>query len=124
MSASSKYAATGVAVVAVSTACLWPFLDDAGRRGVLFAAGITLVVQVVAFTALYHFRGALNGFLAAWVGGTLVRMGVIAVAAFAVIRSGMPGGAPMLLALAGFFFGLLLLEPFFFRLDPNTTVEA
>jgi hypothetical protein len=30
----------------------------------------------------------------------------------------------MLLALAGFFFGLLLLEPIFFRLEPGETVEA
>jgi hypothetical protein len=41
----------------------------------------------------------------------LVIVGVAAVA----IRSEAAGTVPMLLALAGFFFGLLLLEPVYFR---------
>jgi hypothetical protein len=124
MSASLKYGATGVGAVAVIVLGLWPFLDDAGRNGVVVAAAIALPVQVLAFTALNRFRGELGGFLAAWVGGTLVRMLVIAVVAIAVIRSGTEGAVPMLLALAGFFFGLLLLEPVYFRVEPNKTVEA
>jgi hypothetical protein len=35
--------------------------------------------------------------------------------AFLVLRSGSEGIAPTLLALASFFFGLLLLEPIYFR---------
>ena len=54
-----------------------------------------------------------------WIAGHL-----LAVVAIVVIRSGMEGAVPMLLALAGFFFGLLLLEPVYFRIGPNETVEA
>lgn len=124
MSASAKYAVTGVLAIATIVVGLWPFLEPAGRNGVLVAAAVALPVQVIAFWALNRFRGELNGFLAAWVGGTLVRMGVIAIVAILVIRSGTEGAVPMLLALAGFFFGLLLLEPVYFRIRPSETVEA
>jgi hypothetical protein len=124
MSASLKYAATGVGVVAAIVLGLWPFLDAAGRSGVLIAAGVAVPVQVFAFAALIRFRGGLNGFLAAWLGGTVLRMVVIAVVAFLVIRSDTEGAVPMLLALAGFFFGLLLLEPVYFRIERSETVEA
>ena len=124
MSASTKYAVTSVVAIATIVVGLWPFLEPAGRNGVLAAAAVALPVQVIAFWALIHFRAELNGFLAAWVGGTLVRMAVIAVVAIVVVRSGMEGAVPMLLALAGFFFGLLLLEPVYFRIGPSETVEA
>lgn len=124
MSAGLRYAATGVGACFLMVLVLWPFLDGPGRTGVLYAAGIALPVQIAAFAVLLRQRGEVNGFLAAWVGGTLVRMIVIGVVAFAVIRSGMEGAIPMLLALPAFFFGLLLLEPRYFRPGPNTTVEA
>ena len=44
-----------------------------------------------------------------------------AAGAFIVIRSGMEGAVPMLLALASFFFGLLMLEPIYFKAEPNGT---
>jgi hypothetical protein len=50
-----------------------------------------------------------------WMGGTLVRMGLILVAALVLTRVEELPPAPTLLALAGFFFGLLLLEPLFLR---------
>lgn len=123
MSPSLKYAATGLAGIATFALVLWPFLDPASRNGILLAGAVALPVQALSFAALYRFREDANGFLAVWLGGTLVRMGVIAVAAALVIRSGMQGAVPMLLALAGFFFGLLLLEPVYFRPGSNT-VEA
>lgn len=124
MSASLKYAATGVGAIILIVAGLWPFLDAAARNGVLVAAAVAVPVQVIAFAVLTHYRGQVNGFLAAWVGGTLVRMLVIGAVAFAVTRSGTDGALATLLALAGFFFGLLLLEPVYFRPEPNKTVEA
>ena len=124
MSPSAKYAATGMMVITSIVVVLWPFLEPAGRNGVLAAAAVALPVQVIAFWALIRFRDELNGFLAAWVGGTLVRIAVIAGVASIVIRSGMEGAVPMLLALAGFFFGLLLLEPVYFRIGPSETVEV
>lgn len=119
MSPSLKYATTGAAAVAVIVAGLWPLLDAAGRNGVLLAAAVALPVQVLAFWVLRRFRGHGNAFLAAWIGGTLVRMAVLGATAFVAIRSGMDGAVPMLLALAGFFFGLLLLEPIYFRSETN-----
>ena len=98
MSASVKYAVTSVVAIATIVAGLWPFLEPAGRNGVLAAAAVALPVQVIAFWALNRFRTELTGFLAAWIGGTLVRMAVIAVVAIVVIRSGMDGAVPMLLA--------------------------
>jgi hypothetical protein len=121
MSPAQKYAASGGALVAIGVLGLWPFLSPAGRVGVLLAAGISLPVQVVAFTLLLRRRGETTGFLAAWVGGMVARMLVVALAAVYVIRSRMEGAVPMLLALAGFFFGLLLLESFHFRQEPGET---
>lgn len=129
MTPSLKYAATGGAIIALIVGLLWPILDPAGRVGVLLAAAIAMPVQVAAFWALRRFRGEQNAFLAAWIGGTLLRMIVVGIAAFTVIRSQMDGAVPMLLALAGFFFGLLLLEPLYFKggqgaLTNAETVEA
>lgn len=121
MSASLKYAATGAGGIALIVAGLWPFLDSAGRNGVLVAAAVAIPVQVVAFALLHRYRGRVNGFLAAWVGGTMLRVVVLAVTAAVVIRSDAEGAVPMLLALAGFFFGLLLLEPVYFRPEPSET---
>ena len=121
MNASIKYAATGVSIVALAVLALWPFLDPSGRKGVLVAAAIAVPIQVIAFAALVRFRGRLKGFLTVWVGGTALRMVVVGTVSFFAIRSGAEGAMPMLLALAGFFFGLLLLEPVYFRLGPNET---
>ena len=123
MSPSLKYAATGLTGIAAIALVLWPFLDPAGRIGVLLAAAVAFPVQALSFMALRRFRDDVNGFLAVWLGGTLARMLVIAVVAALVIRAQMDGAVPMLLALAGFFFGLLLLEPLYFRPE-STTVEA
>ena len=115
MSAPLRYASVGSAGVALVTLALWPFLEADGRRGVLVAAAIALSVQIAAFWLLLRFREDVRGFLAVWAGGTLVRMAVIVGVAVLAIRNELPGTIPMLFALAGFFFGLLLLEPVYFR---------
>ena len=119
MKAPLKYAVTGTAGVALVVALLWPFLDGGGREGVLVAAAIALPVQIGAFWALMGLKHKVNGFLAMWAGGTLLRMLVVAGAAVLAIRTEMDGAVPMLLSLAGFFFGLLLLEPLYFRSEPG-----
>lgn len=103
------------------TLALWPLLGADGRRGVLIAGAIALVVQVAAFSLLMRYRGQVKGFLAAWAGGTLIRMGVIFGVALFAWKAEIAGAVPMLLALAGFFFGLLLLEPVFFRRGAGET---
>jgi CDP-diglyceride synthetase len=121
MSKAAKYAVSGLIIVTLVILASWPFLDPAGRRGVAIAGAVALPIQVTAFWALLRFRGKLNGFLAAWVGGTLLRMLVIGAVAVFAIRSSVEGAVPMLLALAGFFFGLLMLEPMYFKAEPNET---
>ena len=121
MSPSLKYATIGVSVIAIVVVGLMPILDAVAWRGVVVAAAIALPVQIAAFAVLNRYHGQLNGFLAAWVGGTMLRMIVLAVVAFVVIRSGTEGAVPTLLALVGFFFGLLLLEPVCFRVEQNQT---
>lgn len=121
MSASLRYGATALAVVGLGTSILWPFLEPAARQGVLLAAAVALAVQIVAFAVLVRFRGQVKGFMAAWAGGMAVRVLAIGAVAFAVIRSGGEGAVATLLALAGFLFALLLLEPVYFRPEQTET---
>lgn len=115
MSASLKYGTAGVLLIAVITLALWPFLGDASRSGVLAAGLIALPVQLVAFAVLVRYRGRTSGFMAAWAGGMVLRAAAVVIAAVVVVRSGTPSAISLLLALAGFFFALLLLEPLYFR---------
>lgn len=124
MNRTLKYAATGVVAIGLVAAALWPFVDAVVRRAVLLAAAVAIPVQVVAFWTLSRFRDDPRGFLAAWLGGTAARMVVLAIAAFLVIRSGMEGAIPMLLALVGFLFGLLLLEPLYFGSGPDAPTQG
>ena len=118
----TKYAFTGLLGVALITLVFMPFLDPAGRRGLVIAALIALPIQILAFSAMLSFRSDWNRFLVVWVGGTLLRMVVIGLAAFVAIRLDLEGLAPMLLALAGFFFGLLLIEPIYLRSENAETL--
>jgi hypothetical protein len=121
---SVKYTASAIGVVALGTLLLWPWLGEQDRGGVVIAALIALPVQVPAFCLLLRFRRRMNGFLAVWLGGTLVRMGVILVVATVAVRTDANGAVAMLLALAGFFFALLLLEPVYFRPEAPEVVGA
>lgn len=125
MSASLRYGGAAVLLVGVVTLGLWAFLGEAARRGVLVAGLIALPVQVIAFSLLVKYRGRANGFLAAWAGGMALRAAVVVVVAVVVVRSGTASAVPLLLALPGFFFGLLLLEPIYFKAETaNATVQA
>lgn len=110
----ARYAAAGLGLVAAVVLVLGLLMDPSGTRGVLVAGAMAWTVQVVAFGALLRYREGATSFLVAWSAGTLVRMGVIFLGALMVIRMPELPPVPTLLALAGFFFGLLLLEGFFF----------
>jgi hypothetical protein len=101
-----------VALVAGLAAVL---MDPSGLFGVLAAAAVALPIQVGAFALLAAAPAGTNRFLAAWVGGTLVRLAVVGIGGWALLRAGLPP-APTLLGLAGFFFAMLLLEPAFLGL--------
>ncbi len=104
-------------------ALLWPFLESPARAGLAAAALVAFPIQMVAFFLLVRFWGDGRRFVLVWVSGTLVRMGVILVAALALTRLGRLPPAPTLLGLAGFFFGLLLLEPLFLRPEGTESNE-
>jgi hypothetical protein len=110
-----RYGGVALLALLLTTAGLWPWLSSGARAGVLVAALVTYPVQLVAFFLLVRFQSDRRRFMWVWMGGTAVRMGVILLAALVLWRmEGLPP-APTLLALAGFFFGLLLLEPLFLR---------
>lgn len=109
------YASAGLVLVSLAVLALWPWMEDSGRRGILAAAAVAWPVQVAAFGVLMANRSELKGFLIAWVAGTVFRMILIGGAAVALTQWTGVAMVPTLLGLAGFFFGLLLLEPVFFR---------
>jgi heme/copper-type cytochrome/quinol oxidase subunit 2 len=121
VSPSLRYGTAAVLLIGVVTLGLSPFVGETVRTGVLVAGLIALPTQVLAFSLLVKYRGRANGFMAAWAGGMALRTAVVVIAAVVVIRSGSPSAVPMLLALAGFFFGLLVLEGFYFRAAPTPT---
>ena len=118
-----RYGGVAFLVLFVVNAVLWPWLSPPARAGVLAAAAIAYPVQMLAFFLLVRHWEDRNRFLLFWIGGTVVRMGVILAAALFLTRvEGLPP-APTLLSLAGFFFGLLLLEPLFLRPRETETTE-
>ena len=110
-----RYVGGGLGLVLGGVAATWIFLAPDQRLGVAVGGMIAYLVQVVAFGLLLRYRDRLNAFLAVWVGGTLVRMGVVLGVGLMLITRGGLDPASLLLALASFFFGLLLLESVFFR---------
>lgn len=124
MKSTLRYALAGLLASIAVVAVVSPWLDGPGRTGLLAAAALAWTVQVTAFGALVHFRESTKGFLTAWVGGMLVRMTLILLAAWAVTRFPELPPAPTLLGLAGILFGLLLLEPFFFGTESSSEPDG
>ena len=102
-------------MIAMAIAALFPFLDDEGRTGVLLGASVAYPVQVVAFGLLLRARGEPSRFFTWWGVGVAVRIGVVVIAGLVALRVESLGAEAILLSLAGFFFGLLLLEPAFLK---------
>jgi len=118
-----RYGGVAFLVLLLANAGLWPLLSPSARTGIFVAAVVAYPIQMLAFFLLVRFWGDRKRFLLVWVGGTVVRMGVILVAALVLTRVDWLAPAPTLLGLAGFFFGLLLLEPLFLRPRGAETTE-
>lgn len=108
-----RYAAVGIVGIGVVVAVLWPFLDEASRLGVLAAAAIAYPVQVIAFGMLLRARREPTSFMLWWGVGILIRIGVVVVVGIVVSTTTVLAPAATLLGVAGFFFGMLLMEPAF-----------
>lgn len=116
----SLYALTAALLVVLVAGLLGLVLHADAVRAVAWMGVLAWGVQVALFAPLFAARGRKNAFLAAWGGGTLVRFAVLGVAAWWVWRDGSLPLAPALLALAGFLFLFLMLEPVFFRMGLRT----
>jgi len=110
-------------MIAVAVAVLFTFLDDEGRRGVLLAAGIAYPVQVTAFGFLLRASGEPARFFTWWGVGVAVRIGVVIIVGLVALRIESLGAEALLLSLAGFFFGLLLLEPMFLKAADKPAID-
>ena len=105
-----RYAAACVLLVALGAAGAAVLLDRSGLMGVLAAGGAALVIQVSSFALLTRFPLGSNCFMAAWVGGTLVRMLAVGVAGWALVVLPDLSPVPTLLGFAAFLFVMLMLE--------------
>ena len=123
MRALGRYALTGLLMIAAAVVVLFQFLEDDGRLGVLIAAGVAFPVQVVAFGLLLRARGEPSRFFVWWGVGVLVRIGVVIVVGIVALRIETLGAEALLLSLAGFFFGLLLIEPVFLKATYNAAID-
>ena len=119
-----RYGGVALAAILILVAGSWPWVSPPARTGILLAAMVAYPVQMVAFFLLIRYWEDRKKFLLVWVGGTFVRMVVILAAALVVAQTGRVPPAPTLIALAGFFFGLLLLEPLFLRPRGNENTET
>lgn len=115
MRALGRYALIGLLMIAVAVVALFPFLDDGGRTGILVAAAVAYPVQVVAFGLLLRVRGDPSRFFVWWGAGVAVRVGVVIIIGLVALRIESLGAEVLLLSVAGFFFGLLLIEPVFLK---------
>lgn len=115
MSHICRYAVTALVVLVLVTGGLWPWLSPPARLGVLVAAMVAYPVQLLAFFAMFRYWDDPKRFMVAWMGGTLMRLGVILVMGLVLLRVERLPAVPTLPALAGFLFALLLLEPLFLR---------
>ena len=119
-----RYGGVALLALLVINAGLWPLLSPPARTGILVAALIAYPVQMLAFFLLVKYWDDKKRFLLVWVGGTVVRMGIILTAALVLTQVEVVPSAPTLLAMAGFFFGLLLLELLFLKPRGAETTET
>jgi hypothetical protein len=102
--------------VALITAGVWMWLDEAGREGWTLAVVGALIVQWCAFALLVALRARPQGLLLGMAGGTLLRLGALGVAGVFVTVRDVGGRADaLILGLAGLMFALALLEAGFVR---------
>lgn len=115
MKALGQYSIVALLILVVLVGALWPLFDAAGHSSLLVAAGVALLVQVGAFALIVPAFGHATQFLLRWGLGMLARMGVVAALGLSLHRFEDLDPSVLLLAVCGFLFTLLLLEPMFFR---------
>ena len=109
------YALAGLVLILLGAVVAGALVAPAARPGVWFAAAVAYVVQLGAFGALLALRAEPNRFMLGWVGGIMLRFGVVAVIAFWLQRNRLLALNPTLISLVAFVVLLLFLELFFLR---------
>lgn len=115
MKAWLAYAGAGLAVTLVGAVVAALLVAEDARGAVWFAAALAYVLQLVSFAGLVAVRERNELFLVGWLGGLVLRFGVVGVVAFWLSRQSVLPLAPTLLSLVTFVFLLLLMEPLFLR---------
>jgi hypothetical protein len=111
------YAVTGLLATTLIALLVRMIAPASAARAIWLAAAIAYAVQLAAFGALLAVRGQGQLFMVAWLGGMVVRFGVLGLGAFLLSSTdALPRGAA-LISYVGFVFLLLLLEPLFLRWD-------
>lgn len=105
-----RYALMAAGVCGFAVLAGWLALDGPGFNGVRMAVLFALPLQLIVFGILVVQRTGSTGFLAVWVGSTLLRMLSIGLMAWVVVRRDDTDPLAALLTLAGLLFVLLLLE--------------
>ncbi|MEX0935276.1 MAG: hypothetical protein WD013_00130 [Gemmatimonadota bacterium] len=88
----------------------WPFFAESGRRTLVLVALVAMVTQALAFGLLAGQRPGSPRFFGSWAAGTLLRLGVLGGVGFALEGSKEFEPVVALLAMAGLFVVLMLLE--------------
>jgi hypothetical protein len=106
-----------LAATAVITIVAAMLAGPVARRAIVLAAIIAYPLQLVAFALLLAVRDKTHVFMAGWLGGMLLRFGALGACLYWASRTTVVPRAPLVLALVGFVFLLLLLGPVFLRWD-------
>lgn len=120
-----RWTASAALLVAIGVGAGWPFLDPAGRNGLLAAGGIAVAVQAVSFAAFNRLQEQEHGVLLALLVGAAARFGALGITGAVAMKvdTGL-GRTPLILGLATFLFGLLMLEALFVKgTTPTPTTE-
>ena len=113
MTGRSRYAATSVALVALSAAITWPMLAPSARASLLTVGLSAVVLQAGLFTMLSGAHGDPNRFMISWALGMATRLAFVAAVGAVVTVGSMGDSTVAILSAAGFVFTLHLIEPVF-----------
>ncbi len=124
MKALPRYTLVIGSIVVALFAVTAPFLDAAGRFGLVVAAGVALPLQVGLFALLVEARHDPSRFIAFWGLGVLGRMAMVAVVGLSIRSSGILDPTVTIMSTVGLMFIFLLLEPVYLRRDDQVTEYA
>ena len=123
MTGRSRYAATSVALVALSAAVTWPMLGSVAHASLLAVGALAVVLQVVLFTLLSGAHGDPNRFMISWAVGMATRLAFVATVGVLVTVAGIGDATVAIFSAIGFVFALHLIEPVFL-VTPNRNEYA